>query len=89
MTNYAQQAIDRLNAEAPGEDPDLIRLYALLVLVKGEDTTLQDVHDAWSLWRNETVPSHPSIVPFDELPEDIQEWDRPYRDAIARAAEAA
>lgn len=86
MSSYAQRAIDAANAAMPGEDPDLIRLYTLLALVKGEDTTLEDVHDAWSLWRAQTRPDHPSIVPFAELPEHIQAYDEPYRDGIHAAA---
>ena len=86
MATYAQDTIDRLNREAPDQDPDLIRLYALLVLVKGEDTTLEDVHDAWALWRLSTRPDHPDLVPFDQLTSEVQEYDQPYRDAIARTA---
>lgn len=88
-SNYAQAVIDRMNDESPGEDPELIRLYALLALVKGDDTTLRDVHDAWSLWRTTTRPGHPSLVPFEELPTDVQELDQPYRDAISRASRPA
>lgn len=70
----------------PGEDSDLLRLYALLTLTQGQHTTLKDVHDAWSLWRHGTRPDHPSIVPFDQLTSEIQELDRPYMEAIHRAA---
>lgn len=87
MSSYAQTAYDAANAAMPGENPDLIRLYTLLALVKGEDTTLEDVHDAWSLWRAHTSPDHPSIVPFAELEPHIQAYDVPYRDGIHAAAD--
>lgn len=86
LENYVRSAIGRLNQECPKLDQVLTRLYALLVLVKGEETTLKDVHDAWSVWRDVTHPTHPSLVPFDQLPPEVQALDTPYRDAIARAA---
>lgn len=88
MSNYAIDALGAAGIEMPGEDPHLLRLYALLALVKGTDTTLRDVHDAWSLWRLATRSDHPSIVPFDELSPEVQELDRPYMEAIHRAARA-
>ncbi len=86
--NYVQAVLDRLNQASPGLDPDLAQLYALLALVKGVDTTLEDVHDAWALWRNATNPQHKSLVPFDELTLEVQELDREYMDAIHKAAQA-
>jgi hypothetical protein len=91
VSNHVQDILDRLSHELAdldpeGLDPDLVRLYALLALTKGADTTLRDVHDAWALWRTTTRPNHRSLVPFDELSADVQELDRPYRDAIARVA---
>ncbi len=85
--NYVQQAKDRLLREYPGDPtPGLIDLYVLLVLVKGEAVTLRDVHDAWAVWRNATMPEHRSLVPFEELTERVQQLDAPYTEAIARAA---
>lgn len=86
MTNYAQAAIERVDAESPGLEPELVRLYALLALVKGARCTLQDVHDAWSIWRIATNPDHRSLVRFSQLAPDVQELDREYMDAIHRAA---
>ena len=31
----------------------LMNVYSLLVLVKGTDTTLEDVHDAWAVNSNQ------------------------------------
>jgi hypothetical protein len=86
--NYAQLVLDRLNAECPGLDADLAQLYALLTLTKGVDTSLEDVHDAWAIYRNVTKPDHKSLIPFDELTVDVQELDRKYQEAIHRAAKA-
>lgn len=77
---------DMAHAAMPGEDPDLIHLYTLLALTKGEATTLADVHDAWALWRMQTRPDHPSLVPFGELTPETQEYDRPYMEAIHQVA---
>ncbi len=86
--NYVQAVLDRLNPASPGLDPDLAQLYALLALVKGVDTTLEDVHDAWAIYRNVTRPDHKSLVPFDELTVEVQELDRKFQEAIHEAAKA-
>lgn len=65
----------------------LYRIYAVLCLVKGAAVTSRDVHDAWSAWASDSNWDHPSIVPFDELPPDIQAKDDPYRDAIRSVAD--
>jgi len=64
----------------------LIRLYVLLVLVRGEDVTLADVHDAWCAYYTDRTPAHPCLVPFDQLSPLMQEREQPYADAIAQAA---
>lgn len=84
--NYVQRIRDALTAELPTLKPDLADMYALLVLTKGVNTTLEDVHDAWSVWRNRTFPEHRSLIPFKELAVDVQELDRKYADAIVRVA---
>ena len=68
--------------------PELYRLYALLALVKGSSVSLNDVHDAWSVWMSEADPSHSALVPFEELDNAKKEEDRPYAEAIRRAASA-
>lgn len=73
-------------------DPDgyneLLRLYAVLCLIKGVETTMKDVHDAWSAWTSPTDPNHRSLVPFDELTKKVQDYDQPYVDAIRAVAKA-
>lgn len=83
---YAARAVDAVAGSLPGLDEDLCRLYAQLALVKGEETTMEDVHDAWALWRLRTRPDHPSIVPFADLSPEVQELDRPYAEAIRAVA---
>lgn len=86
--NYAERAMTILAEELPSRlDDGLLALYALLVLTKGQDTTLKDVHNAWSLWRTRSIPNHPSLIPFEKLPEQVQELDRPYMEAIHRTAD--
>jgi hypothetical protein len=87
VTNYFQAVVDDLDELLPGNDPELQRFYALLVLVTGEATTLEDVHDAWAAWRSYTRPDHPDLMPFHELDEPTKERDRKYRDAVHTAAE--
>ena len=84
--NYVQAVLDRLNEACPVLESDLARLYALLAMTKGADTTLRDVHDAWALARSVTRPDHPCLVPFDELTVEQQELDREYMVAIHKAA---
>lgn len=68
-------------------------VYALLVLVKGEDVTLKDVHDAWAVninktWDFATYGNHRSLIAFDELSEEIQNKDQKFVDAIKATARA-
>ena len=80
--NYVSIIMDQLGELLDDCPPELLRLYALLVLVRGQDTSRKDVHDAWSAWRDATRPDHPSLVPFSELSPEVQELDDPYVTAI-------
>lgn len=90
--SYISEALKILREELGDEWSDepesesLLRLYALLALVKGANVTHEDVHNAWALWTEQSNPSHPSIVPFDHLSAEIQQEDRPFLTAIHRAA---
>jgi hypothetical protein len=97
FTSYAAEVAADLDRLIPGQDPDLIRLYALLVLATGEQTGRREVHDAWSFWRVGGGWTHgpvkdngaritPYLVPFEELPEEIAAYDDKYVDAIREVA---
>lgn len=86
MSNYVQDVTADLAQRLPSCPPDLLEMYAQLVLTTGVITTLEDVHQAWSVWRNRTDPTHRSLVPFADLAPEVQELDRPYADAIRQVA---
>lgn len=85
-TNYVQGIVLELAPLIPDCTLELLGVYALLVLTRGTDTTLEDVHDAWAVWRNVTRPGHRSLIPFAELTDEVQAMDAPYRDAIVQVA---
>jgi hypothetical protein len=88
LGNYVEQVVEELAELLPDCEPDLIRMYALLALVLGGETTERDVHDAWALWRHATNPRHRSLVPFNDLAADVQAMDIPYAQAIRAVAAA-
>ncbi len=67
----------------------LYRMYAVLVLAKGEETTRRDVHDAWAAWQAGIDPSHRSLVPFEGLLPRVQALDQPFVEAIHVVARQA
>jgi len=79
---------DALPAQArPNDDAEaLYRLYALLALTTGTATTLENVHDAWSVWMSTQEPSHESLIPFASLDPATRAEDQPYVDAICQVA---
>lgn len=83
--NYIDQIIEELSKHIE-VGKSLINYYALLVLVKGEDCTLEDVHDAWAANINVQYKEHKSLVPFSELSHATQEKDRIYAEAIQKTA---
>ncbi|WP_433520110.1 DUF7701 domain-containing protein (plasmid) [Nonomuraea sp. CA-143628] len=87
-TPYVTPIIEALKAEMDIDSSLLARLYALLVLSKGSETTMEDVHDAWSLWfeAGDGRRDHRSLVPFGQLPLQVQEYDRKYMNVIHRVA---
>lgn len=95
--NYIQDAQDELieKLEAHGESPEdwgedfdeLLDMYTLLLVTKGREVSMEDIHTAWSLWEKDIDGSHESLVPFDQLGEDIQDYDEPFMEAIYDTAE--
>ena len=94
METYIDRVVDMVEKETGLKSKQTIRYYALLVLVKGEDITLSDVHDGWSMVMNykESNPpycyghDHKSIVPFDELSKETQDRDIKYVEALRKIA---
>lgn len=89
---YLDPLADRIQALLPDDltPPDdsdsLFRLYAVLARVKGEQCTLEDVHDAWVLWMQERGETHESMVPFADLDPTVQAEDAPFLEAIRAAS---
>ena len=86
-SNYVSRMQDLVAQELPGLPDGLLRLYTLLALARGRETTLKDVHDAWAVWRNVDRPDHDSLIPFGQLTVPVQELDRKYMDGIHRASD--
>lgn len=86
--NYIDEVAARIGDLMPGKDIGLLRLYALLALTAGTRTTLENVHDAWAVWRAATRPDHPDLVPFAELAPHVQEHDRKHAEAVRAVAAA-
>lgn len=91
--NYIDRIAAAIHQEANGKELDLTgeyarlyRIYAVLALSLNTTTDLRDVHDAWSAWASHDRPNHQSLLPFEQLTEEVQELDRKYRDAIVRVS---
>lgn len=84
---YVDDARTALERHLPRELPaGLVDLYALLVLRSGVRTSREDVHDAWAVWQSRENPAHPSILPLDQLGDNVQASDDPYVEAVQAAA---
>lgn len=92
--NYLDDLASRIRAEVPPSDlphddtRSLFRLYAVLLLAKGEGVSRADVHNAWSAWIADREGYHESLVPYEELPEATRAEDQPYVKAIHSVARA-
>jgi hypothetical protein len=84
--NYVGEVFYTLKMQLPGCAEELLDLYTLLAMTTGEDTTLENIHDAWAVWQNGIDPQHRSLVPFEELSKPVQELDRKYMEAVHLAA---
>lgn len=83
---YVDDVRTALLYELPGISTQLLDLYTLVALMKGSRVTPEDVHHAWSVWTRQHEPEHIFMLPFDELPPDVLEMDKPYVDAIKAVA---
>ena len=82
MTTYIDNIVLRVQTDLNIKDQKLAQFYALLILVKGSNITLEDVHDAWAMNMNFKPTTnycygheHLSIVPFDKLSKETQNKD--------------
>lgn len=72
----------------PVEKLPLYRLYAVLLLVKGEGVTCEDVYHAWAFWESVARPSFHALEPFNALRPEIQQLSERYARAIRLVAAA-
>lgn len=90
--NYLDAIADEIRGEVPDEavpdkdTRDLFRLYAVLMLAKGEAVNRQDVHNAWVAWMSGRGQQHSSMRTFAELPDDTKAEDSPFVRAIRTVA---
>src|SRR6266511_1001358 len=73
-------------AAASDEDLPLYRLYAVLLLAKGQDVMAEDVHNAWAAWASEHEPESRNLLPFKELSLRVQRKDQLFVDVIHQVA---
>jgi hypothetical protein len=90
---YMRDVAERLRAELadrlpPDDADDLLLIYAVLLRAKGEAVSAEDVHDAWTAWKEIRGEAHPSAIPFAELPATVQAQDEPFVQAIRSVAAA-
>lgn len=74
------------DAALSNEDLSLYRIYAVLLLAKGQDVVAEDVHNAWAAWACEHEPESQNLLPFKELSLRVQRKDQLYVDAIHQIA---
>ena len=91
--NYLDAIASLIREEIPARelppsfsDDMLFRMYAVLLVAVGEKVTERDVHNAWVAWMIDLNPSHPSLVPYEELPGQVAREDQVYVYAIRRVA---
>src|SRR5690554_2709277 len=83
IDDIAMQIARRVDDPEPDPvDMPLYRGYAVLALSVGDRVTRENVHDAWSAWMSGINPEHSSLVWFDELDAETQDFDQPYVAAI-------
>ena len=92
MMNYIDALAKAIKQELdpailPSGDTDaLFRLYAVLVLAKGESVSVEDVHDAWAAWMSDHEPTHEAIRPYKDLDLDLQNEANPFLTTLSLAA---
>jgi hypothetical protein len=69
-----------------GDTSSLFRIYAVLLLAKGQAVTREDVHNAWVAWMLDKGETHESMVPFAELSAETKAEDSPFMVAVRSVA---
>ena len=91
QTNYMLKREEILKQELSEELPEVLFFNYLSLACASASTgtpiTNEEIHDAWSIWKNTVDNTHASIIPYNQLSIEIQELDAPYTDAINRAAD--
>lgn len=83
--NYVEE-VEKILSSKIIVNKHLMNLYVLLVLTKGVDVTLKDVHDAWAIDKNMKFKEHRSLKPFYELDYEVQIKDLKHANAIKETA---
>jgi len=88
LSEIARDIANELPDElVPVDDADgLMLVYALLCCTLGVDVSRRHVHDAWTAWMACRGQEHESMVPYDQLPRDVQLEDEPFAEAIRGVA---
>jgi hypothetical protein len=76
---------EELGQAYPCERP-LLLYYAVLAITGGIETSPVHVHDVWAAHTQPQRPDHRYLVPFNDLPENVQALDEPFVAAIRRAS---
>jgi hypothetical protein len=90
--NYLQEIAAKIRSRVPAEavpaddTTTLFLMYAVLLLVRGEDVSREDVHNAWVAWMSSRGGDHESAVPFSELDTETQAEDSVFVVAIRDTA---
>lgn len=90
--NYLDEIAEEIRRTVqPDDTPDVgrlstYRLYAVLLLAKGQAVTAEDVHNAWAAWASDHDPAHRHIKPFAELSASVRDQDEPFAAAIRQVA---
>ena len=87
LATIARSIEAKIGSDVDGDSEGLYLIYAILARITGVNTTAENVHDAWNAWMLMKGESHESMVPFAELPSDIQAEDQPFVRAIREVAE--
>jgi hypothetical protein len=89
---YLDALAEEIRGAVPGdalpdeETSSLFRIYAVLLMAKGQEVTREDVHNAWVAWMLNRGETHESMVPFADLSAETQAEDSPFMVAVRMVA---